>query len=297
MVFKVFVDDSGSKDYKNSYNPDNTIPEIAKELSRTFWNDNYFVLCGVLVSEEDIEVLDREIREIKKRYFGTDQVEIKSTWLRYPRNREKYYLDRFPTTDEKLNDFGKEIVGFVKKNPNKIKLIGVVFDKRFYGEAKRLTAEGTPLLKTTQILFERVSRQPGECTVVFDQMDAQIKSTKGHQGNIEAVFQSNSGLQNIYMKGYPKIKKVLFEDSAKENFLQIADICAYNLFRQFQDHGIDWCGDREDEHGSKTTSVYEYLKEIRCNFVSGPNGVVGFGIVFCPTPRKVYWNIQNNCSI
>jgi len=46
MLYKVFIDESGKKEYKNPYSKDfiNNPPPLEKY--EDFWRDNYFVLCG-----------------------------------------------------------------------------------------------------------------------------------------------------------------------------------------------------------------------------------------------------------
>ncbi len=77
MLYKIFIDDSGKKEYKNPYSLDFVNNPPAFKDYEDFWRDNYFVLCGVRIKQEDIEIINPEINKLKKDYFGT-QVEIKN---------------------------------------------------------------------------------------------------------------------------------------------------------------------------------------------------------------------------
>ena len=297
MIYKVFVDDSGPKEYKTPYARSFVDTPPGFEDNEQFWRDNYFVLCGVRVKHEDIAEINEEVNKLKISYFGTKDIEIKSVWIRNNHQRKKRYLDPFKITDEKLNEFGESFIDLIEKHRDKMKLISIVFDKRFYGR-KRILPDGNPLYKTTQVLFERINKCGQYNLVIFDQMDESLKVTAGHHKIIVGIKDGNTGLNQFYMNEYENITDVIFTHSHNENFLQIADICAYNVHRQFTEYGRDWCGEYKDEQGKKTLRDYPYFNKIRCNFrYDGDGQVRGVGLICVPDIQKLNWDLLKDCDL
>lgn len=297
MLYKVFIDESGQKNYTSPYSKrfvEN--PPLFKDYP-DFWRDNYFVLCGVRIKQEHLDEINKDINSLKKEYFGTNEVEVKSDWLRNPYQRKKHYLNVYDISSEKLNEFGEEFISIISSYEDEMKIIGVVFDKRFYGDEKRQSREGSPLLKTTQVLFERLEFRNGYNIVVFDQMESSLKLTKGSHSRILNVLRDNEGLQKVYVDEYTKITDVVFKESCQENFLQVADICAYNIFRQFVEFGRQWSGKRKNGVGRSKMELYEYFDKVRCNFLYHPatKQVRGVGLVCLPDVGKVNWGILEDC--
>ncbi len=299
MLYKFFIDDSGSKDYLTPYAREfiNKPPLFNKY--EKFWRDNYFVLCGVRISQEEIGIVNDEMNALKKKYFGTHKVEIKSDWLRNPHKRKKNYFDKFNISLEQLNKFGVELYELISKNKDRLKLSAVVFDKRFYGDKKRQSGEGNPLAKCSQILFERLQYLNTYHVVVFDQMEASLRVDKGNHGKILKVLKENEGMEKIFVTEYDKISDIKFAESSKENFLQIADICAYNIYRQFVHYGREWDGQKKDKSGKSVMKKYKYFDKIRCNFIHIPQGkkVCGVGLMCLPDMNKCQWDLLDGCDI
>lgn len=298
MLYKVFIDESGKKEYKNPYSRDFIENPPSLERYEDFWRDNYFVLCGVRLKQDDLRIINPKIDGLKKEYFGTHKVEVKSDWLRNPHKRKKYYLTPFNITVEKLNKFGEKFVNLIGEHKKNLKLLVVVFDKRFYGDAKRQKGEGIPLLKTAQVLFERLQyNTTGYNILIFDQMESSLKLSKGQHDKILNVFQKNHGMEKIFVDKYDKITDIKFMESCNENFLQVADVCAYNIFRQFVEFGREWVGQGKSKDGKTIMSVYPYFDRIRCNFLyaSLSRQVRGVGLTCIPDIYKVNWDLLEGC--
>lgn len=295
MLYKVFVDDSGNKGYKTPYTRDFVTNPPQLKGNEDFWRNNYFVLCGVRVKQSDIAQIDSEFNILKHTCFGTHKVEIKSTWLRIPNKRKENYLKPYTITDEKLNKFGEDYISLITKHASKIKLIGVVFDKRYYGDAKRNTGDGNPLLKTVQVLMERVHDAGNINIVTFDQFESSLSVDKGSHNHVMGIFHNNNGMETVFTDNYSNIANIEFKKSSSENFLQIADVCAYNIHRQFVEFGREWCGENESE-GKTILNTYPYFEQLRCNFYTNIRGHVrGIGLTCIPTAKKVNWNFSQNC--
>lgn len=297
MLYKVFVDESGNKEYKVPYSRDFIKNPPPFEKYEEFWRDNYFVLCGVRVKQDVLRIINPKINELKKEYFGTHKVEIKSDWLRNPHQRKKRYLIPFGISIERLSEFGEKFIDLIGTHQEELKLVAVVFDKRCYGDAKRQKGEGLPLLKTAQVLFERLQYAGNYHIVIFDQMESSLKLSAAQHSRILNVFQENDGMEKIYVEKYDKITDIKFMQSCNENFLQVADICAYNIFRQFVEFGREWIGQNKVKNGVVTMNMYSYFNRIRCNFLYNPldRRVRGIGLTCIPDSTKVNWNLLDGC--
>ena len=294
--FKIFVDDSGKKEYATPYSRDFVdTPPALTETTRGFWRDNYFVLCAVRVPAKSLGTIDAEINELKTAYFGTKDVEVKSDWLRNPTKRKKKYVEPLSITAERLNEFGERFTDLVASHADELKLFAAVFDKRFYGDRKRSMSDGDPLLKTTQVIFERIHRQGGENVIVFDQMEDSLRKERGKHGAMLKIFQSNDGMKSAYVPEYTNITDIYFDESHTENFLQIADTCAYNVHRQFLEYGRQWTGQEKSPAGEHL-QTYPYFSRIRHNFAGHEitDVVRGVGIVCIPDPGKKNWRAVKN---
>jgi hypothetical protein len=176
-MYKIFIDDSGSKDYKNPYDK-----ELSDSLypwsstTKSWLDDNFFVLCGIYIKEENMQRIDSEICELKKSVFGTKHVEIKSVYLRNPKLRQKYYLDIYPVTEISLKYFGDTLFGIIQKYQSELKIIATIFDKRHY--KNRQDPDKQPLMKSVQAIFERIQYMGNDTCIVFDQMESSLSIDK-----------------------------------------------------------------------------------------------------------------------
>lgn len=274
----LFIDDSGSKDWETPYSTDFiSKPPLRSLDNMNFWRRNYFVLAGLHVDSKGVKILNPIINKAKIKYFGTKHVEIKSDWLRNPARRKKYYLDPFKINESKLTQFiEKEWYKILESNVEYIQIQSFILDKRFYFNKRN---QFTPLHVLTQVLFDRVElHNHKKCTIVFDQMDNEIKSTSHIQGQILKVSSKQIDLGSFHKKYSHSIPR--FEKSKNSNFLQLADTVAYNVYREFVYEG-DLLND-EDGWFSK----YKYLERIKPNFYSRNGKICGYGIVKVPRATK-----------
>lgn len=297
MIYKIFVDESGKKDYITPYSRDFIDSPPSFDDYEDFWRDNYFVLGGVRIKQENISDINTKINQLKKKYFKTHKVEVKSDWLRNPHQRKKRYLDKFKITATRLNEFGENFVDLIAAFKKELKILAVVFDKRYYGNRKRYAAEGTPLLKTTQVLLERLEFADNYNILVFDQMESSLRLTTGQHGRILKVLQQNEGMEKIYVNKYNSVVDIKFMQSSEENFLQVADVCVYNVFRQFVQFGREWSGEIKTGQERKKLNLYPYFDRIRCNFFYNRRNsqVRGCGLVCIPDKNKINWDLLRDC--
>lgn len=285
MIYKVYIDDSGSRNYENPYSKDFVINPPGTDKYLEYWRKNYFVLTGVRVSLSHINNINTEINSLKTKFFKTNDVEIKSDWLRNPYKRKNKYLNPHKISEDMLNNFGNKLFDLISSHQKELKIISVVFDKRCYGDRKRNMIDGDPLAKSSQILFERIHYLGGENTVIFDQMDSSLKINRGDNKLVFKIYKENSCMKQLYVENFSSIIDVTPADSSKENFLQIADLCGYPIYRQFVHFGRQW-GNPDFKIKS-----YPYFEKLWGNFVSIKEKVRGIGLICVPdihkkTPQK-----------
>lgn len=280
-----FVDDSGSKDWETPYAFEFTKKSPARtEDNLKFWRGNYFVLAGIHISKKDISKINPVIDNYKKTFFGTKFVEIKSDWLRNPYKRKRHYLDIFGKTEQELKNFVEDIWYEVfQKFRGEIQIQSFIIDKRFYNTKRQKV---TPFQELVQVLFDRVELHPNcSCEIVFDQMDESVKSQKHNQGTIFSISRKQLDLGSFHSK-YSH-SNIRFEKSLNSNFLQLADTVAYNIFRQFVQHGDSWDGSDGD-----TLKEYSFFSKIEPNFYHKEGRIAGFGIIKVPETKKIHWRFE-----
>lgn len=277
----LFIDDSGSKDWETPYAQEFVLKTpIRNEQNLRFWRGNYFVLAGIHISANDLALLNPLIDKIKIKTFGTKHVEIKSVWMRNPDKRKKHYLDFYKITENDLRKFTDYWYKIFENNQNRVQLQAFILDKRFF---KNKRSQFTPLQILVQVLFDRVELHPSrQCTIVFDQMDREIKSVKHRQGEILKISNKIINLGS-FQKKYSHFPP-RFESSKSSNFLQLADTVAYNVYRQFIEFGDIW-----EDKDAESLKLYTFLKRISDNFYNLNGRIAGFGIVKIPDPKKIKW--------
>lgn len=286
-MYKLFVDDSWSKDYIDPYNPDD------KNFLRE-WNDenikwldnNFFVLAWVHIKTDDIKWIDEDLKNLKLQYFWTKKVEIKSTYLRNPKNRKKYYLDKYNISNENLNKFWEWIYEILEKYKDKFLIFSVVFDKRQF--KYRDVDNNNILLKSVQVLFERIEKSGYLTKIVFDQMDKSLRKTSGDNGKILEIFNWKNKKVVWYCENYKNILDIEFQKSDNENLLQIADLIAYNIRRQFMQFWkimIEWW--------SNYCEDYLYFAKISENFYKKYWKVMSYGLALYPNWNKINWQFSS----
>lgn len=283
----LFIDDSGSKQWDTPYSGDFVDhPPARTTQNRTFWQNNYFVLAGIHLDIALMRELNPKINAEKLRVFGTKHVEIRSVHLRNPEKRQKHYLDAFGITETTLKEFVEQFwYDIFETHTDQIQIQAVILDKRYY---KNPRVENKPLELATQALFDRVELHPNrQCTIVFDQMDAQIKSKTRDQGQILKISDKTIDLDSFRDK-YSHTS-VSFEKSHHSNFLQLADTAAYNVLRQFIEFGDSWEG-LED-----SLKMYPYFDRISKNLYCHPTTqqVKGYGLIKLPDPKGKKWKKTN----
>ena len=89
MIYRVFIDDSGAKEYKNTFSSQDIKSPPSFIGNERYWRDNYFVMCGMRLHQKNISPINNIINGLKIDCFGTTKVELKSDWLRNPYQHQK----------------------------------------------------------------------------------------------------------------------------------------------------------------------------------------------------------------
>lgn len=114
------MDDSGQREYDT----DRNYTVSGKSL--------HFVYGAILIEQDAHAQLVPRLHELKMLSFGTVRVEVRSNWLRIPKERKKHYLDPFSITDQQLTTFTDNYYQLLKQA--KLQLIGAVVNKQHMQE-------------------------------------------------------------------------------------------------------------------------------------------------------------------
>lgn len=274
MSYVVYIDDSGTKEYNND------------RLYSNNGNTPLFVFGALLMTTDASDKLTTEVRKLKSQAFGTEEVEIKSTWLRLPKHREEQYLKKFRMSSDTLDKFTTDFYQIITTTD--LTLLGVIIDK--LAMQNKYPKPYYPAAIAYEILMQRVVQQ---CTtqesvsVIIDDMNGATPAGNQHKTNLqkqhEKLRKTGSSLMPK-LNFSPLTQHIKFKDSQKSHQLQVADIIAYNTFRQFRDHGTDW------EIISDTLPMYKWFKLIAHKFRTDANGKVqGWGIIKYPLDNRIAW--------
>ena len=75
-----------------------------------------------------------------------------------------------------------------------------------------------------------------------------------------------------------------FLESSRSSLLQVSDLCAYNVFRQFRDHGSIW-----DDPAASELPVYEFFDRMLPNFRAIGGVFSGYGVGKIPKLADHRW--------
>ncbi|GAH79005.1 unnamed protein product [marine sediment metagenome] len=115
-----------------------------------------------------------------------------------------------------------------------------------------------------------------------------LSAIRGRNKELIDVLLNEKKMEPTFVEKYARIKNINFRRSRDENFLQLVDLAAYNILRQFVDYGREW----EDE-SIKQLNTYKYFSLISKNFVE-KNGIIrGIGLCKLPDVAKRRWGIKS----
>lgn len=276
---KVYIDDSGTKEY----HPD-------KQYGKN--NTRYFVFGAIIIDVANQSILHEKMLNQKTRLLGNEKVEIKSNWLRMPNERRRRYLDRYNISENNLTDYVDELYEIINESP--FVFVAAVIDKLHMQEDYSPNPWYPPAV-AYELVLQRVQshmeQTGGYAHITIDDMTGATPKRNQYKSNLERQHQQLQLYGSKLKKGFsfPNIiGKIKFMDSSLSNMIQVADICSYNVLRQFVEHGEEW------EQENPELELYSYLRRIEAKFRQDPNGrVQGYGIVKFPLRRRVRWHVSS----
>jgi len=265
--YRAFCDESGQRDYGPG-------------------TDRHFVIAAVLVPKDDLASLETELGGLKRAYFGDTTVEIKSRWIRLPDERQAHYIQPYGIKVVEIGRFVNALYRWIKKTP--LKLLAGVVDKSMM-QAKYVRphlAGGVAYDFVLQRYQKFLGKRRGTGDVHFDDPAGKAPGGTDYRDLLQrqhAILKRNGC---PYTRAtFPSVEDLTFVDSAKSPFVQVADLVAYNTFRQFRQHGAAWENDQ-----LKSLPLYAHFNEIAPAFDVGPSGEFsGFGVVKFPVDTHVRW--------
>jgi hypothetical protein len=260
-MYLFYVDESGQREYNTK-------------------SSHYFTLVAVGVAEGNWRSINAAINDIKLEYFGRADIEFKTHHLHRRELRERFYLKPHGLTPEMLTEAVNKLYNIIVDAP--LTLFAAVINKR-----QMLSQYTTPEPATMlayELLIERIEKFLGRCDdspygmIIHDLI---VENAKSHQQDIHDLHEK---FQSRGSTSAQKIERIIegvhFVPSHHSNFLQIADMVAYNTARQFEDHGQEW----DAKVAPDKMKQYEWFGRILPKFdKSAQNKVRGYGIKKMPS--------------
>lgn len=195
------------------------------------------VVSGCIIDEKDKQNIEARFREIKKKYYQNQDVEIKSNFLRYanPSITDPNKVSPIKLYDQdQYNTLQLDIQNFLKTLP--ITLISSVIDKRGYW-AKYPSQNPYEiayifLLERFQT-FLQYKDALGLC--IIDPREGRVIDKKQMDKELNNTHQLLRWEKGGFWKPCPRIiEKILFSDSALTIGIQISDLFCYPIYNIFQ---------------------------------------------------------------
>ncbi len=230
-MYFFYIDESGSRD-----------PQIAgtRQDGSTFAKDHLYVLTAVglyewrwrrferAIANLKLELL-HDLRRVHHVAMDLSNCEVKSTWLRVPKEREAHSQFLHLLDDAQRLRITQTYYQQIREH--KMILFSAVIDKR------KLHDHMTPELlhkKAYELLLERMENYLAEFhpnhqgLVVIDDTQRQLNRAIALK---HAFFQrqGNTNVRFNHIVEYP-----FFTESTLSNGIQLADLCAYNVYRAFR---------------------------------------------------------------
>lgn len=276
----LFIDDSGTKEYASA----------GEQYGRT-GKSRFFVFGGVLLAEDVAAQLAQRIADLKRGAFGRPDVELKSNWLRIPKERSARYLDRFSISSGTLDSLVEQVYDAVVDTD--LQLLAAVVDKAHMQERYGTHAWYAPAV-AYDCLLQRVAlevRPPHGVRVFIDDMSGATPKGNQYRDNLRShhaqLCATGSRLQrDVRFDGIePGLR---FVNSARSHLIQVADIVSYNVNRQFVDFPDAW-----EARGQSVLPTYPWFLRLAAKFrTDGLGRIQGYGVVKFPLKTRVRWGVN-----
>ena len=270
-AYQIYLDDSGQKEYHPA-------------------TSRYFVYGGPMVEATEEAMIAQRFADLKERVFGDPTVEIKSNWMRQPYERRSRYLDPYGLSNKDFDAFVEEWYELMSSDD--LTYLAAVIDKpqmlARYGDPWYASATAYQFLLQRYELQMRQRQAMGR--VRMDDMTGSTPSQNEWRTLLcnHHVLLKKNGCRITKLTFGHIADTIRFGDSALFDLLQVADVAAYNVYRQFRSYGDEW--DRTD---ADNVTLYPWFDRILSRFAKSPRGVIeGWGIVKWPSERKSRWVVN-----
>lgn len=273
-----YVDDSGTKEYATD----------PSEYSALRGKSRYFVFCGALLSLVEAGRFSQKIIGTKIACFGTGSVELKSNWLRIPHERQRRYLTPYGIDEDTLDDCVREVYRLIQEA--NLMFIAAIIDKQHVQEDYP-TPWYAPAI-AYELVLQRVQSElvsGNSAAIIIDDMSGATPKGNQYKKNLKLQHQKLKKFGSSLQPGmkFDRIGSQKFVNSAISHLVQISDLAAYNVHRQFNQFGEDW-----ERPGAGPLNMYSYFREISGKFrMDLDNRVQGYGIVKFPLRDRVLWGL------
>jgi hypothetical protein len=224
--------------------------------------DSPFVFISLAIHEFQWRRLERNINARKLKLIGDvhdrtglefdlNDVEVKANTLRMHEEREKHPFFKNLTKEE-----SRSLTELMYDQPQfcNVCLHAVVIDKkclRDYLDTEKLSKKAYELLLERSERFIDAEHPNQNCVFILDNTTSQLNHSMALKHSFFQRSGTSSGLKLRHVVELP-----MFVDSRLSNGVQLADLCAYNVFRVFRD---------QDE-------TYSYFQRILPFVYKNPNG-------------------------
>lgn len=230
-MYFFYIDESGTRD-----------PNLVatRKDGTTFAKEHLYVLTAVGLYERKwrrferaianlkLELLD-DINRVHQVQMNLSHCEVKSTWLRIPKEREKCspFLHLLSPTQRLriVNTYYQQV------SDQNMPVFSIVIDKR---KLFPNTTQETLHMKAYEFLLERIENYLGEYhpnhqgLIVMDDTQRQLNRAVALK---HAFFQRQG---NVNLRFHHIVEYPFFTESTLSNGIQLADLCAYNIYRAFR---------------------------------------------------------------
>ena len=236
-MFLFYVDETGNRDPRI---------QISKKNGEIIENDWLYVLTAVCIFEHRWhgfeKTLNRHKIHLMNRIWDETGVrldlslcEIKSNWIRVPKEREKHPFLKY-LSDQELKDLVD--LFYTQLLYHNMHILTVLVDKRYlldYMDQEKIHR------KSWELLLEQVQRlmsanyEKHQALLVNDDVSREMNQALAmkHAYLLDQGTKNNLWLTNI-------CEMPMFVRSELSNGVQLADLCSYNIYRAFKGNNLTY---------------------------------------------------------
>ncbi|HIV09699.1 MAG TPA: DUF3800 domain-containing protein [Candidatus Spyradenecus faecavium] len=231
-MYLFYIDESGNRDFSH----------LEKErfyiLTAVGMYENHWKRFHFDITRFKQSIIDRIMRDEGIKLDVSTDAEVKSTYLRNPKERDKHPFSKFQTDTERLK---LSSMFYDQLKQCKAVLISAVIDKQAILPNSHLADQKAIHLKAWELLCERIERYMTEAHPKHKAI--LITDDTGKQRNLQTTtaqitFYERGATSGLHFKHI--IEMPLFVRSETCEGVQLADLCCYNVYRRFSQDDPDY---------------------------------------------------------